>query len=208
MLPGLQLGQRFSRAAVETLEEAVDRRRSIDVPRARGPLGIERIRRRRIAVPQLPEQAGRVQLEKLMIVHRRETNEKSLADQQLEQVVPEARIVGRAQAEPAAQELADRAARIEADPLRRPRRVTQADETAVGAELIAVRIEPPHLVELLLRAPADLLLRGLLKAIAGDGQLPAEMIQQRADERLPLPRREHCRGRMKPPEHVRGAQRI
>ena len=89
VLAGLERRQRGGRLAVEPLEEGVHRgrrRRS----RGRRATGIHRVKGRRAAVAQSPEQAGGVELEELVVVDGIEPDQESLADQQREEAVEKA----------------------------------------------------------------------------------------------------------------------
>lgn len=113
----LQRGQRCGRVAVEALEEGVDGWRDVGVTRAASTTRIDRVRRGWAAIAHAPEQARRLELVALVVVHRLDAHEETLAEEECQERFKKDWIIRRAETEPLAQKPAERAAFVEAESL-------------------------------------------------------------------------------------------
>ena len=189
MFAGFEGGEGGSRVPVEALEEGIDGGWRFRVAVGPGATGVKRVEGRGAAVAEPPEEAGGVELEKLVVVERVEPAEKALADKQREEAVNKGVVGGWIEVQLGGDKAAEFAAGAEAEAVGQALRLALADEAVGRAEFRGAFVQAPELVEVLFGAAADLLLVGFLQAAAGDGQLAAELVEERADEALALGRR-------------------
>src|SRR5208282_5290587 len=117
VLASLQGCERRWRLPIETLEERIDRRRQFQITAAAGAARVERVERRRAAIPRLPKDAAGIELIQLMIVDRIEPREHSLAHQEHEEGIDELRVIVCRQTYPLTQEPAERTALTKPKPI-------------------------------------------------------------------------------------------
>jgi hypothetical protein len=103
--------------AVEALEKGVDGRQCLGVAGAASATRIDRVWRRWAAIAQAPEQARRFKLVALVVVHRIEAHEQTLAEEQRQQRIQKERIIRRGETQPLTQKPAEGATFIEAEAL-------------------------------------------------------------------------------------------
>jgi hypothetical protein len=203
---GFQRGKHTGGITVKALEKHIHRRRGFDVAIRAGAPGIQGIKRRRAAIAQTPEQATGVELKKLVVVHRVQSPEESLPDQECDEAVEERVVVCRVEAEFGGQVAAEFAPFAKAESLGETLGRTFAHEPVGRAQLRAGFVQPPKLVQVLFRAAADLLLVGFLQTAGGDGEFAPELIQECANKPFTVGRGKGGDGRMKLPAGVVGAQ--
>jgi hypothetical protein len=117
---------------------------------------------------------------------KRRAAEKALADKQREEAVNECFVGGWVEVQLGSKKASEFAASAEAEALGQALRLALTDEAVGRAEFGGAFVEAPKLVEVLLGAAADLLLVGLFQTAASNGQLAAELVEERADEPLTL----------------------
>jgi len=145
-----------------------------------------------------------------VVVHRVKPPEKSLADQQREEVVEERVVVGRVETKFAGQVASEFAALTKTKGIvgGNALRLAFAHEPVGRAQLCAGFVQPPKLVQVLFRAAADLLLVGFLQTAGGDSEFAAELVQKCANERFAFRLGQGGNSRMKLPAGVVGTQRL